>query len=68
MYVCDAGSSFNRFENDFEKNNITLKCLPDNKFEEDIEWPTCLNGNINGETKKIILFRSLLSNKLSTSK
>ena len=43
MYVCNAGDSWNRLNSDFEKNNFTLKCLPDNKFEE-AEWPTCMDS------------------------
>ena len=43
MYVCDAGTTFNRFESDFSQSNLTLTCLPDNQFEE-VEWPTCADG------------------------
>ena len=43
MYVCDAGTTYNRFESDFSQYNLTLACLPDNKFEE-VEWPTCVDG------------------------
>ena len=43
MYVCDAGTTFNRFESDFSQYNLTLTCLPDNRFEE-VEWPTCADG------------------------
>ena len=43
MYVCDAGTTFNRFESDFSQYNLTLTCLLDNRFEE-VEWPTCADG------------------------
>ena len=42
-YVCDAGSSWNRFENNFGKNSLALDCLRNNTFE-DVEWPTCSNS------------------------
>ena len=42
-YVCDAGDNWNRFENDFNKANLTLECLRDNMFD-DVEWPTCFNS------------------------
>ena len=49
MYKCNAGQTYNRFESDFDKQNLTLKCLPDNKFEE-VDWPTCLDGKIHTVT------------------
>ena len=48
MYVCNAGNSWNRFENNFNKWNLTLTCLEDNKFAE-VEWPTCVNGKISSK-------------------
>ena len=49
MYVCDAGSKHNRFENNFNQWNMTLECLVDNQFkgEPNVSWPTCLNGNFS---------------------
>ena len=43
MYVCNAGSKWNRFENNFNRWNLTLTCLEENKFSE-VDWPTCVNG------------------------
>ena len=45
-YVCDAGSSYNRFETDFNQWNYTLTCLPDNVFSEEpnVPWPTCIDS------------------------
>ena len=48
-YVCDAGDSYNRFESDFTQDNLTLGCLPNNKFQE-VEWPTCADGKKIVET------------------
>ena len=47
MYVCNAGTSWNRFESDFNKNNFTLTCQENNTFSEEpnVSWPTCVNGN-----------------------
>ena len=39
-YTCNAGNPWNRFEHDFSQNSMTLKCLPENQFEE-VEWPNC---------------------------
>ena len=46
IYVCDAGSSYNRFETDFNQWNYTLTCLPDNVFSEEpnVPWPTCIDS------------------------
>ena len=46
MYVCDAGTTFNRFESDFNKWNYTLTCLENNVFSEEPEvaWPTCVDS------------------------
>ena len=43
-FNCNAGGPWNRFEHDFNQNSLTLKCLPDNKFET-IQWPTCKSGD-----------------------
>ena len=40
LYKCNAGSHYNRFTDDFSKDNYTLTCLPDNQFSQP-EWPTC---------------------------
>ena len=47
MYVCDAGDKHNRFQENYNKWNMTLKCLENNIFqgEPNVSWPTCLNGN-----------------------
>ena len=42
-YVCNAGGH-NRFIDDYDKNNLTLKCLPENKFST-TTWPTCADGS-----------------------
>ena len=54
MYVCDAGSTYNRFESDFNKWNYTLTCLENNVFTEepDVPWPTCVDSEYY--TKKMI--------------
>ena len=46
MYVCDAGSNYNRLESDFNKWNYTLTCLENNIFEGEpnVPWPTCADG------------------------
>ena len=47
MYVCNAGTTWNRFESDFNKNNFTLTCQENNIFSEEpnVPWPTCLDGD-----------------------
>ena len=46
LYVCNAGNSYNRFEGEFHKWNMTLECLADNQFrgEPNVSWPTCVNS------------------------
>ena len=43
LYVCNAGTTWNRFQSDFSQDSISLTCLPENKFEE-VKWPTCIDG------------------------
>ena len=59
MYVCDAGSTYNRFESDFNKWNYTLTCLENNVFTEEptVPWPTCVDSEYY--TKKIILIYTI---------
>ena len=47
LYICSAGSKHNRFQDNFYQWNMTLTCQTDNVFsnEDNIQWPTCLNGN-----------------------
>ena len=43
MYVCNAGTTFNRFESDFDSWNLTLTCLPNNQFTT-TTWPKCADS------------------------
>ena len=48
LYICDAGTNYNRLESDFNKWNYTLKCLENNVFEGEaagVAWPTCADGD-----------------------
>ena len=45
-FVCDAGNKWNKFESDFNKNEIKVQCMPDNKFET-VTWPKCVDGKID---------------------
>ena len=44
-YNCTAGG-YNRLETDFSQSSLSLKCLPDNKFEE-TSWPKCVQCKTN---------------------
>ena len=44
LYKCDAGNSYNRFENDFNKWNYSLTCLQNNTFSTP-SWPVCVDGD-----------------------
>ena len=46
IYICDAGSSYNRLESDFNKWNFSLTCLQNNIFsdEPNVPWPTCVDS------------------------
>ena len=46
LYICNAGTKWNRFENNFNQWNMTLTCEEKNVFsgEPNIQWPTCLDG------------------------
>ena len=43
LYTCNAGSSYNRFENNFNLMSLTLTCLKENTFSN-VTWPTCVNS------------------------
>ena len=48
LYVCNAGSQFNRFESDFNRWNYSLTCQENNVFSEEpnVPWPTCVDSKI----------------------
>ena len=43
QYQCNAGPDHNRFSHDYNLWQLSVSCLPDNKFDN-ITWPTCING------------------------
>ena len=43
LYQCNAGPRHNRFSHNYNLWQLTMLCLPGNKFEN-VTWPTCLNG------------------------
>ena len=47
LYLCNAGSDYNRFKDNFYQWNMTLTCEANNTFssEPDVQWPTCVNGS-----------------------
>ena len=49
MYVCEAGSNYNRFVDNFNQWNYTITCAKNNTFVEEpnVPWPTCADGNLN---------------------
>ena len=48
LYVCNAGSQYNRFESDFNRWNFSLTCQENNVFSEEpnVPWPTCVDSKI----------------------
>ena len=45
LYICDAGSTYNRFETDFNQWNYSLTCMENNQFSEP-SWPTCVDSKL----------------------
>lgn len=45
LFCSCAAGGWNRLEGDFNLNSILVKCLPDNKLQEQA-WPTCRNCKI----------------------
>ena len=67
MYVCDAGTTYNRFESNFNKWNYTLTCQEKNVFSEepDVPWPTCVDSKIHKQIhNKNILFSDVKCSNL----
>ena len=67
MYVCDAGTTYNRFESNFNKWNYTLTCEENNVFSEepDVPWPTCVDSMIHKQIhNKNILFSDVKCSNL----
>ena len=46
LYQCNAGPDHNRFSHDYNLWQLTVLCLPGNKFDN-VTWPVCLNGEQN---------------------
>ena len=69
MYVCDAGSTYNRFESDFNKWNYTLTCLENNVFTEEpsVPWPTCVDSEYYTKKNNFDLHDLFCSNSVSKS-
>ena len=42
LYKCNAGNSYNRFEDDFNRWNYSLTCRPNNTFSPP-SWPVCVD-------------------------
>ena len=52
-YQCQA-DKWNRFLNDFSRDNVSVECLAENKWRN-ITWPVCVDGKYDGVLQARVL-------------